>query len=63
MKLNSLTILLLVLVQLQSQYHILVVDTFLQLHDWFVELTGHTNFVDVLFVLFELLELFTYVAC
>jgi len=44
--------LLLDLVQLHSQYHFLVAVfvTFLQAHDWLVELTAHVNDVEVLVV-------------
>lgn len=44
--------LLLALVQLHSQYHVFEVafETFLQAHDWLVELTAHVNVVVVLVV-------------
>ena len=44
-KLNSLVMLLLDLVQLQSQYHVLEVAlvTFLQAQDWLVELVTQVN--------------------
>ena len=52
MKLNSLVMLLLDLVQLQSQYHVFEVAfvTFLQAQDWLVELVTQVNEVVVLVV-------------
>jgi len=60
-KLNSLVMLLLDLVQLQSQYHVLEVAlvTFLQAQDWLVELVTQVNEVVVLVVFVVL----TWVAC
>jgi len=54
-----LVILLEDLVQLHSQYQVLVeaIETFLQAHDWLVELTAQVNDVVVLVVVL------TYVAC
>ena len=60
-KLNSLVMLLLDLVQLQSQYHVFEVAfvTFLQAQDWLVELVTQVNEVVVLVVFVVL----TWVAC
>jgi len=54
--------LLLDLVQLHSQYQVFaaVLDTFLQAHDWLVELIAQVNEVVVLVVL---VVVFTWVAC
>jgi hypothetical protein len=61
-KLNSLVILLLDLVQLQSQYHVFEVAlvTFLHAQDWLVELVTQVNEVVALVVLVVVL---TWVAC
>jgi len=61
-KLNSLVMLLLDLVQLQSQYHVFEVAlvTFLHAQDWLVELVTQVNEVVALVVLVVVL---TWVAC